>query len=317
MSSSRWCCAFAALFLAAGCGGTTGGGGGGDDADADDAGGADRGRADTSGQDTGADTAQPVDLGPGDVAVDTGPVDTGSTEEPDASPELGPECGGLNQPCCSGGSCNSADLVCLYERCQPASDCPGFSACPTPEPGEPDVPVATRTGDPPSLAGGEILSGTYEMSSVELFPEGSEPTFLAGVVTSVDVRSNGNTFGSLVFNGADYGFDAQLDLYIGIGTIVGDFEQFFSQQIFAGGCYTISSNELVSDLTACGGVWPEGSTPPDSLEYESTPETGEIQQLLILTRETILASVPPEDQTMAGLAIVGDLPVLFTFEPME
>jgi hypothetical protein len=244
--------------------------------------------------DAGADTS---------VQPDQSAPDAAETSPPDA---VQPPCGGLDQACCAGSTCDY-ELRCALGVCTPPSSCPGVPACLEPPLGSPDVPIAMRSGEPPVLGGGTVRSAAFELDLIEIY---ADYTF-SQLVDSVAITSSGNSYGSLEFRGADWGFEANLDLYLDIMALGMDFGQPFAQLLYAGGCYTIAGSELESDLTECGATWPEGTTPPNSLAFEST-QTG-MRFLLILTRETLVASSPPSEQWAANLAIVDDLPVIFTF----
>ena len=252
--------------------------------------------------DAGSDTAGGQDAPGGD----SGGFDSTAAEEPVES-----ACGGLNQACCEQGACDD-ELFCQAGLCAlGTTECPMTPSCPAPPQGEPDVPVLSLTGAPPTLAGGALVGGEFELTQVEIF---GDETFSA-LVESVEVSSNGNTYGSLALESADWGFDANLDLAITLTALGQTVDQAFAQNLTGGGCYVPSANQLQGDVSECGGAWPEGATPPESLEFETGDST--LRILLLLTNETIMASIPEDQRLLAGLAITGDLPVLFTFTAIE
>lgn len=266
--------------------------------------GRDLGGLDGSFPDAGQDVAE-SDAG-SDVFEDGAPEDQGTPDvstEPDAAE---PVCGALDQPCCA-GTCDGS-LVCSAGFCiADAATCTGEPACISPLGGLPDVPIVQRPGAPPLLAGGAITDGDYELDEIALYTDAT----VSALVDTFEVTSNGGTSGSLVFDGTDWGFEAQLDLYIDASAVGQSFAQNVQQALAAGGCYTAVGNELRGDLTQCGASWPDGAEPPDHLGYETAGD--EIQLLLVLTRDMILAAVPADQQFLAGLAISGDLPVLLSF----
>lgn len=270
-------------------------GAGGDAGDEGDAGRDPRGREEL-GTDGGGDAS---------ATPDASPNDDQGTPAPDLPVTA---CGGPDEACCTDATPCNGGLECIGAVCRAvASQCPATPACLEPAVGAAGVPVVMRGGDPPVLQGGTVTSGALELDQIEVY---ADYTF-SSLVESVNVTSNGGTAGGLEFQAADWGFSAELDLFIDITAIGMDFGQPFQQVLGAGGCYTVEDNFLASDLSECGASWPEGAEPPDSLEFETT--AGGMRFLLILTREALLASVPPENQFAAELAIEGDLPVLFTF----
>ncbi|MBN1945591.1 MAG: hypothetical protein JW797_07930 [Bradymonadales bacterium] len=222
-----------------------------------------------------------------------------------------PPCGDLDEPCCAGSSCNG-DLECQDGFCAVASGCPDEPACIVPPSATcSNIPVATQTGLPPTLAGGTISNQTYKLSRIDFY---ADATFNTLVVSSYSIVNNGNSCGSLEFSGPEWGFTALLNLDLNLETIVGPFAQAIVQELYAAGCWTVEGNRLVSDITQCS-FWVEGADPPDGLDFETGNQS--IKFLLILTKETILASVAEEDRWAAEMAIAGDLPVLFTFQAMQ
>jgi hypothetical protein len=242
------------------------------------------------------DTHKPADTG----------IDTGEDVEEDTAE---PECGALGQSCCPGQLCDGA-LDCVNGKCEEsASGCPNTPSCIVPSPGEPDVPITLASGAPPNLTGGTVSSGTFELSSIQVYADSTFST----MVQSVDIHSNGNTYGSLEISGADWGLSANLDMYVGLNILlIGPIVQSTVQSLYAGGCFTISGNELQSDITECTAGWPEGVPPPDSFEFQV--DANGISLLIVLTQEYLISMVPPEYQQYASLAIVGDLPILMNFE---
>jgi hypothetical protein len=253
---------------------------------------------DAGGVDAGQDT-----LGQDTLGQDAG---TDPTSEPDANV---PSCGGLDEACCA-GTCDGA-LVCSAGTClTQAPVCTGEPACISPPGGRPDAPIIQRQGAPPTLTGGLITDAAYELDLIVLYTDST----VSALVDTFEVTSNGDTRGSLVFEGTEWGFEANLDLFIDASALGQSFAQDVWQALQAGGCYSAVGNQLRGDLTECGASWPAGTVPPSSLGYQTS--AGGIQLLLILTREMILAAVPEQDRFLVGLAIVGDLPIVLTFSAL-
>lgn len=273
---------------------------------------------DASGLDVGDAADDPSESDSSDVSDDQGTPDQvlpdlvpDSDDDGGGQPDLiEPACGALNEPCCE-GACEG-ELACELDVCvAEAVVCAGEPACLEPIGGEPDVPVVQRPGTPSALAGGTIVDGDYELALIELYTDGT----VSDLVETFEVTSNGDTSGSLVFEATDWGFEANLDLFVDAVALDQNFSQTVAQALAAGGCFSAVGNELRGDLIQCGASWPEGIEPPESLDYEITE--GGIQLLLIITREMILAAVPEDDRLLVGLAVSGDLPVLLTFSALE
>ncbi len=229
-----------------------------------------------------------------------------STGEPD---ETVTECGYEGGPCCE-DDCDGS-LYCSGGICMGASSCPGAPACIAPPNGTPDVSINTLSGVQPTLQGGTLHRRAYELTLIEVYPDAT----FTEVVTSVNVTSNGNTYGSVSFEDRDWGFNANLDMYIEVETIIGPQPQAVSQNLTSGGCFSIRDNLLLGDLTECGGYWPEGSVPPESLEFQESGEN--LQLLLIFPRDALVASMGEGNETIGEIAIASDLPILFTFAPIQ
>lgn len=249
---------------------------------------------------TSGDTTAP-DMGVPDQPVSQPDLGTG---EPD---EVTTACGYEGGPCCE-QDCDGS-MYCSGGICLGATSCPGTSACITPPNGTPDITITTLSGVEPTLQGGTLHRRAYELTLIEVYPDAT----FTELVTSVNVTSNGNTYGSVTFQDRDWGFNANLDMYIEVDTVIGPQPQAVAQNLTSNGCFSIRDNLLLGDLTECGGYWPEGSEPPESLEFEEVGEN--LQLLLIFPRDALIASIG--DETIGDLAVAGDLPILFTFAPIQ
>ena len=235
------------------------------------------------------------------------------TSEPDVAEDTHPEevesnCGDLDEPCCY-GVCNG-DLVCGGDAyCSEGMIIPCDNPdCFVPEPGSPDAEIAVMTGTPPSLGGGDISDFNYELISVKIYPDN---TFLPSLITSMEITSQGNTYGSLIFEDDEWAFSANLDLYMNIVTFMEAFEQAFEQNLYAGGCYLTEGNQIATDLTVCGSGWPDGVNAPDSFDFETYGSN--IMLIISFSKQSIINVLPPDLQALGDILIQDDLPMLLTF----
>lgn len=188
----------------------------------------------------------------------------------------------------------------------------GFeSICPTPHLGTPDVPVANTSGAPAALTGGELLDADWELTAVEFY---SDEAF-ASFVTDVSWSSNGGTYGSSrTRDGGGWGFMVRLDLVfeamIFSEQTVIDFEKIYEA---AGVTTTMVPIEpsLVVD-SSCSPLWNGAIELP--YQVNSTPD--ELAVRITLTRDAFIAEVPPELAALMSMALVGDTPIVLSFEPL-
>jgi len=171
--------------------------------------------------------------------------------------------------------------------------------------GLPDVPVSLQTGLPPSLSGGSLTDGNFELVSIDLY---HEVTF-SDLVTSADLASHGGNFGSAATLDSQWAFQMNLDLEFNLTALGSPLEYSIDWLLDAAGDGT-DGNELLPEL-ACVTGWPADDPVPTGFPYQI--DVGTLQILVTMGREAQIAMIPEEYRTMAELVIEDDLPILLTF----
>ena len=242
------------------------------------------------------------DGGIGDVAPTDGETqdapsgDVTADVVPDlAPPDVAPDVGGTDV----GADAPSSDV---------SAGCPDNPECFLPDPGSPDAPINQPAGVAPTLNGGAKPEGWYALDEIDIYTDGT----FNGFVTSVQVASNGNTFGAIEVNGDVWGISANLDMSLTVQPLFGDpISQSFGFNLTGGGCFTIDGASIEADLLQCGGSFANGVAPPGSFPYETG--NGALSVMIVIDQETILSLLPAEYQNLAGLALSGDLPMVLRF----
>lgn len=188
-----------------------------------------------------------------------------------------------------------------------SSGCTAAQQCPIPDPGMPDVEIQTVSGMPAAMAGGSVPMGGYELTLAKIYPDslgGGKP-----LAIELQIQSNGNTFGSAVFETSAWGVAANLDLALGIPLLGQSFTT--EQQIGGGGCFTISGATLFSDLLECFEGDPMEVAIPDSFDYQTSP--GKLELLVVIDKDTLLNAIPAQYQSIAKGFLVDDLQLVLEF----
>lgn len=316
---------------------TTGGGAGGSDLDTvggiggtdtvggvDDVGGISN---DTGSKPGGDDTASTVDTGGGGGTTDTGGTgggDTGTGGTPDVATT--PDAGGtdtaavvdvVTTPDTADTSVDQPDLVEPVEDVTepepdvPAGSCVAGEQCPVAPIGLPDVAIEQKSGAAPTLLGGSIPMGDYELTLAEIYLDSVNGG--APLPIQIDVKSNGNTFGAARFETEAWSVAANLDLFLAIS--IGNQSFTFEQGIGGGGCVTFGDNMMYSDLLEC---YDGTSTPdvplPESFEYENAGPTLRIK--VTVANAAILNAIPADYQVLAKAFIKDDLDIILELTSM-
>lgn len=239
-------------------------------------------------------------------------TDVGVTPPPDTTPpDPGATCGELGLACCDNDTCNNS-LVCSGDICRPASTvsvCGDVTpACFEPDTGESDAEVRQIPGSPPTLGGGETGTGAFVLTGIDVYSDGT----FSDLVGEIELESAGNTVGGIEFRDGEWGFSANLDLVIGANIPgAGAFDQPVEWALFGGGCFQADGNRILGDILECGGEWPEGFVPPETINF--SVDGDEVQLLLIITRANIASALPANIASFADFVITGDLPILLRF----
>jgi hypothetical protein len=160
---------------------------------------------------------------------------------------------------------------------------------------------------PPQLGGlgnSAAMSGSYELDSITVYTKGAFDGFL---VSGATVEDNGQTSGTVEFDGELWGFFLDLDLTFTAQTLLGEQAGASRNMIGGGGCYTISGRNILSDTSTCAEGWPDGTEPPESVEFAHDDASGLFTLKIVLDKEFVLALVPEEYQSIASGAIVGPI----------
>ena len=254
------------------------------------------------------DTPEP----PGDTAQPPRPDTT--PPGPDTTtpgPDVDPECGGFEEPCCGNSRCDGT-LVCEGGLCVApprVSLCEEAPSCFAAAESTTDAQVTIGSGAAPGLSGGPVADSAFTLRQITLY---TDTTFSPGIINSVEVRSNGATFGGLEFRGEEWSFYANLDLFLDLDAqFVGAVSQPFNFDVAGGGCFATEANRIVGDLVECGDAWPEGAVAPSFVEYGVNGN--EVRIILVVTREIIASTLPANIRQFAGFVLAGDLPILLSF----
>jgi hypothetical protein len=184
-------------------------------------------------------------------------------------------------------------------------------------PGPTGVTITNNaTAEAPTLSGlaasSGLIAGDFELQAIAVYTKGA---FNAVFIQSATVADDGETSGTVTFEGDRWAFFLDLDLVFTAQTVLGPNTGGSRNQITGGGCFAIAGNQLVTDAAACSAGWPEGTTPPDEFEFTYDSTSGRFILKVILTREFITALLPPEYQSLAGVAITGPIRFIASFAP--
>jgi len=185
--------------------------------------------------------------------------------------------------------------------------CEAGLTCPAAPQGEPDIEIVKAEGDAPVLTGGPAPSGTYNLDKVEIYLGvlmGGSP-----LVDAVGVASQGNTYGSVIFEEEAWGISANLDIGLELPVVNESLE--LSQDVTGGGCFSVDASQIVTDILECYDGDGGDITLPGFFDYETGE--GTLTLMLSLPNEDVLTSVPEEYMALAGGLLTGDLPIVLQF----
>lgn len=265
----------------------------------------------------GDPTQQPPGTDPG---VDPpGPSVPGATNPfPDPETDI---CGASSTPCCDGGVCN-AGLECVGGTCQlPEREftCAEAPECFLPPSSTVDADVSVvSTGTPATLNGGAIADSTHRLEAIRLYTEG-----VFSPIVTIDMESNGQTYGALEFRDDVWSFQADLDLIVTAGAaFFGEIEQPVDFQFDGGGCFEAEGNRIFTDVSDCVDLSdaPAEIPIPNSFTYEVGADY--VEMLLLIPNEAIQEAIAGAGGGGGGpggfdigALITGDLPLVLRFVP--
>ncbi len=171
--------------------------------------------------------------------------------------------------------------------------------------GPPDVLVSLQSGVPPTLAGGAPDDGDYTLVSIATF---ADSTF-TGLVSSAELYSVGNSYGSAAVLAGQWAFELNLDAFISLLVLGSPVEYPLAWLLNAGGD-SVDGNQLVPESVCLIG-WPTGDPAPSGFEFEAGGDT--LSVLVTLSQAAHIAMLPPENQATGSIIIAGDLRILLTF----
>lgn len=253
--------------------------------------------------------------GDGDTSQtpDPGPPPSGPTPQPTE----GPTCGIGGLPCCDGDACNPG-LDCLEGICSiPQRDfvCEEAPICLEPPISQVDAEVTTAPGSPPRLEGGDIVDSLWRLESIRLYPEGAFSSFV-----SIEMESNGQTYGSLTFEDDEWAVSAELDLLVTAGAAFLGEQSFPVDFAFSGGgCFIFEGNRIFTDVQECVDLSevPDGLEIPESFTFTFSEDS--VEMLFLITREAILEGIGGAGGGVGGFDpsafITGDIPLVLSFVP--
>lgn len=258
----------------------------------------------------GPDTAAPDDTAPEDAGVDSAaPSDTDVADS--ASADVGPsdtsepieDTSVLDADSADASDTGSTDTtqVCTSECLEVMPGLPGVA-----------ITLQALSVSAPTLRG--VLGqraplGRFELVAIDVYPKGAVPSFV-----SLRVTDGGDTNGAAELAGDTWGVHLFLDLAVSLSAFGQGFDQAARQELAGGGCYALSGAILESDLSHCASGWPEDVDVPDEAEFEYDDASGSLKMKLELSKEFLLALVPPEYAGLASLGISGPLNLVLGFE---
>ena len=247
------------------------------------------------GEDT---TVVDTDTGPGEdtTVVDTGPGEdtatpdsttTDTTTTDTAAPDTD-----TSEPACT-------------------DSCPVLGAGPTPV----TVTMKAATTQAPNLTGlpqgAEMPSDRFGFTAIDIY---QYQTFTS---ITVDIKNLGDTNGIVALEGDLWAFRLQLDIALTANTFLGPLSGEAHNTVVGGGCFEVQGHFLAGDLTQCADGWPETVAPPDQVEFQYTPATGQMKIKLVLEKDFVIALLPAEYQGLAGGFINGPLKLIGTLVPIN
>ena len=157
----------------------------------------------------------------------------------------------------------------------------------------------------PALMGGGAPQGDWDLVEIDVFAQG---TFAEGI--EVSFANHGSTRGRASFGGDAMAMSLDLDMDITVTAFGSTSSSSGASAIELGGCHEARDGKLVGPLATCT---PGGPPNPEegSLDYELGSD---LQVGVELTREQLIALLPPDQQEAASWAIVGPLYLVALFE---
>ena len=177
------------------------------------------------------------------------------------------------------------------------------------------TPITTHapTVDAPTLTGtgGSSLDGDYTLTAVDVYTKG---TFNSTFVSSADISDNGESNGTARFADDLWGYFLNFDIHFNLQTIGGPQEGDAVKSLRGGGCFTLSGASLTTETGRCDEGWPDTVTPPSAYQISFDSTSGVAKVKITLSKEFVISLLPPDQQNLGSLAIMGPLVFVLTFQ---
>jgi len=156
----------------------------------------------------------------------------------------------------------------------------------------------------PTLRGGDAPEGVWELDLVAIYSQG---TFADGI--SVTFSDHGATAGRIGFDGDAIAMALDLDLDVTVTAFGSTGSNSARSLVSLGGCHEVQGARLRGSFSACG----EGLASEGSLDFELSATSLTIG--VEVSRESLIALLPPDQQEAGDFAIVGPMYLVSTFKP--
>lgn len=226
-----------------------------------------------------SDTGEPGDTGDTGDATAVETVDTALPETVDtAVPET---------------DTTSPETVACGDECLPVST-----------EGAPTSVVFRQLGTTPrpSLRGGAAPSGDWDLGVVTVYTSG---TFAEGI--DVQFGNHGQTAGRITFTAEALAMALDLDLDVTVTAFGSSGQDTAKSLVTLGGCHEVAGAQLVGDFRDCTA----GSASQGRIDFEL--DGGNLDIGVEISREALIALLPPDQQSAGELAILGPMYLVASF----
>ena len=157
----------------------------------------------------------------------------------------------------------------------------------------------------PTLRGGGAPEGTWELDLVAIYSRG---TFAEGI--SVVFSDHGATAGRIAFDADALAMALDLDLDVTVSAFGSTGSDSARSLVSLGGCHAVNGTRLRGSLGSCGEGLESGES---SLDFELSAASLVIG--VEVSRESLIALLPPDQREAGDFAIVGPMYLVATFKP--
>lgn len=160
------------------------------------------------------------------------------------------------------------------------------------------------TGPWPTLAGGDAPLGSWELEAVDFY---TAETFTFGI--SVTFSNNGATAGRIELTGDAMAMALDLDMEVTVSAFGSTGSDSARSVLSLGGCHDVSGSRLVGDFGDCASGL--SATGQGTMDFEHG--AGRLSIGVEISREDLIALLPPEQQESADFAIAGPMYLVSRF----